>query len=677
MSVSSEDIYIAIKVDTKQLEEANKLLAEFTTKLNTIKTEASQGIKMDASASEMNKLNTAVNMVTDGFHGMSNGLTSVFDKMQKLADMSEQDKLAMLNNTKVLAKFPEKLNMTADAFEDLWKEFSKAPTQSNSALVSYLFDLQQADKMSGETAGKVLGLYNIIGRGLGTQTGDFKQLLAGEMGNGFESFKLGKKTDSITKSLSGMIQGSIIGDMGRLETQMARNSAIANRFGEDINQVTSEVRKFGNAHSRTEAIMIGVAHYTELGTDAQTQLKNTTNLSEEALTKYSAQMTKSNNDMQIMRAYSNEVKAAIGPLGTAFRETTMQLYWASLGMMFYTMTLGRADKARLTSETRANSLAKTYYNLTKLQKQLTEANLQYGSSSEQAAEASVQLAMAENDLKLQKEQLRISAKDEAMQQIQSYLTLIPLTVNSMYMMMQSYGSLRGLVAASTEANVLHAASTQQDSAATNQNTTSKLVNANVERQLAIANAGGFFAKMRAAAGTWSLKAATDSLAVSLGTVVTLENLATMGLGFLFALGSTFLMNAYAEDYATKQMEQLNAEAEKSYTSFNKAAGAADGYSYALTGNTVSKSAIIARKEVSKLNSELGNLNEAGNLEITASTPNVLKTTSLDNNLNQVKSVTLNVSFHDTRVTSEQDMDIIVNKVYNSLNKELSGAGVKY
>ena len=344
--------------------------------------------------------------------------------------------------------------------------------------------------------------------------------------------------------------------MDKVEQKMSKPKKNRFMYGEDVAAIYDYNEKLKNFTGRNDMIQSAMegAMYLDKESAAMKQLEAATGLSAEALQNFSIKSNKLNNDMMVMKIYSNNVKAAIGPMGTAFREVTMQLYWASLGFMFYTMTLTRADQSNLTARTNAHNLAKGYYNLAKLQK-AAEATKLYGANSEEARESSVQLKMAQDDLALEQQKLALNYKAQILQQLQGYLSLIPLTVNSMYMAIQAQASLKGMIEASTVSQAINNVETQKGTAAKNMlgySTTKNYIQTTLDTYAQDANTASKYANVIATLG---LRGAVTSLNQALTVLFSKMNLVTMGAAGLAAIVGSQIVGAFAEWQSQETMKK--------------------------------------------------------------------------------------------------------------------------
>jgi hypothetical protein len=454
------------------------------------------------------------------------------------------------------------------------------------------------------------------------------------------------------------------------------------QLGEGMAPVLAGLQRIGQEELRTTTVSTAMANAFRLNDTELGVLANETGLTKESMVKMSTAMEKVNQDSQMQRAYMMGSRAAIGPLGSAFREVTMQIYWAALGFLFLTMTMTRAEQAELKAETNVNNMAKGYYNLDKLQKQVTKSLQEYGAGSEEAKDASANYMMAQKDLELQQHQLALTLKSEVLMGYQQTLSLIPLVVNGAYMLMTIFGSLKGVQSA-YNVSVMQGASTQMAASVVNKAATGvKLTEAEATILSAVATKSNSGAKavdttvtiVNANAQSWLASA----LGISTFWANALTAALTLGIGVAISYGASMLMMQLASNEADAELKKMEAQAKATGQSFIDAGGNAESFALTLSGHSVDTSANKARIAISSLNNELRNLQLNSVPEIKTNIDTVaLKNASgkLNGNLGSTNN-NININFNGITVREDPDIDTIVNKVYNSLNKEYSAAGVK-
>lgn len=449
-----------------------------------------------------------------------------------------------------------------------------------------------------------------------------------------------------------------------LKTEEASKKLAQSLGGSDLVQFSSALGRINTEENRVATTSMLMANAHNLSKGELLALEKVTGLSTATIEKFGRTTKKLNNDMQVMKAYSNASKAAIGPLGTAFREVTMQLYWASLGFMFYTMTLTRASQAELTKITNANNLAKTYYNLNKMQKDLTKTVLEYGYGSEEAREASAQLMMAQKDLEIQQKSLGVSAKMQVMQEMQSYLSAIPLIVNSMYLMVQAQASVRGAMTAATTATRFNTSAKRSNGIQTQLLSTQTAANDAVTKKSASSNILHSISTKMAGTGLIGLVPKIRAATSALSSLASASTIVTMGIGAIASIGIMLAMNTIAEAEATKQMEEMSKEAEAMSRVYEEAGGSLEEFAKGSIDMTI-VTLRDARSEVVRLTEELNQLK---------STKENLGSIQLDSNINGNNKASLTINFNNPVVREETDIDDIIDKTNESLYNDYNSSG---
>lgn len=435
------------------------------------------------------------------------------------------------------------------------------------------------------------------------------------------------------------------------------------RYGPDVAPFIRDLDRLNTVAKFNKESLQGIAYGAYLSEDGINALSKATGITVPRLRELGAEFQKAGRNQAMLEAYTRRTRESIGPLGMAFRETTMQLYWASLGFLFFTMTLTRADQAALQKAKTINTLTKSYYNIYKLQKSVTEMEAMYGVNSEEATEATIQLKMAQKDAEIEQKQLANSIKSNILQTMQSVLSLIPLTVNSMYLMVQTFASFKGIMSAGTAGKLYDVQVTQLQNAANIQNAVTNNQVAATKGSVTTATATNTMVMGYQTLAVQKEQVANIGLISTLRQIATLRNLAIPVIGGLIAIGAALGINAYAAAEAERQTQELTAAAREQYGAFTQATEGARNYANELNGNgTVSKDAKAARLEVMALNNELNNLDKSANLDIKATGGNV-------------KNLNVNINMDNVSVREDGDIDTIVNKVYSSLSKEIRGAGV--
>lgn len=277
-----------------------------------------------------------------------------------------------------------------------------------------------------------------------------------------------------------------------------------------------------------------------------------------ALQRQSAEMEKARILWQSYRNYIRGMREEIGPLGYAFRDVGMQVYWASLGFLFLTMTMVRADKTALQIERRTLDLAQAYYNLSELQKQAGQTAIEYGAGSEEARKASVQLDQQTKSLALQEKQLALTIKTEVLQNYQQYLSMIPLMINSTYTIMTLMGSLNGIYVALNGTQLTYSATSVAGIAIKQEEAGATFMQ--IAAHLGLQ--GALMAELAPYAN--AILALIGFQINEASTIVMTEMLTaalTLGIGAIISLATVTLIQAQAQAQADEQMKKMKAEAE--------------------------------------------------------------------------------------------------------------------
>jgi len=296
------------------------------------------------------------------------------------------------------------------------------------------------------------------------------------------------------------------------------------------------------------------------------------------------------DEYKIFRAYIRGARSVLGPVGMAFREISSQLYWASLGFLFLSMTMSRAERSHVTMLSRVNDLSKSIYNLKQLELDAMEATYQYGVGSREAARTSAQLKMAQNDLVIQQKMLAVSIKTEILQNWQSQISLLPVIVNSMQLVLTVYQAAGGVMAA-------HTAQTTQSAMASIINAGAKKTEASAGLLAAYSTHQGAAANVTLTGTTPGAIAGLKGLSIAfMGTSIAAKFLIgalTMGIGAVIAFTLSSIMAAKAQAETDAMMKKMDEDAKRAADSF----GDLESSMYDV-GSWVTKFAVSIR-EVSK------------------------------------------------------------------------------
>ena len=552
------DIYIGIKVNTEELEKANQKLKELLDNFTKAKEiglilptqTATQGIEnlgraIDKAKGGVIDLSTSSGRLGEVLSGLSG--TEVFNQLSQQA-------------TKIISI---DLGIPGDRFKQLWDIVSKAPTSSFEEFTRTVL-----------MEGKKLGL-------AGEDLKAFQDQALALRGIQAVSFDLKIKAPSL-KDISdffGIAQDKI-DLLAKAFAKLGAVKAPVIKFKEEgIQIIYEDMERLGKVYEKTSLLEEAARSAHLLQAPALDQLSTALRMNKEDLVKYGQEMEKSTRDFQLYRAYMIGMRGEMGPLGYAFRDVTMQVYWASLGFLFLTMTMTRAERSALTMKNRTFELAQAYYNLSELQKNVTETALQYGAGSEQARNASVQLAMAQERLKLQEESLLVATKADILQGWQMQLSVIPLTINATMAAITAFAALRGILFANTTAKMNDALATVVQGSASTEAAgktalhTSTLIGefgaatASEQAQYRLATAKGIVT------GVTYAQAFAESLAIGM---------LTLGIGIVIAYAASQAMMALATAQAEEQVKKLMKSAKESAASWNELGNSILGISNAFT-----------------------------------------------------------------------------------------------
>ena len=131
-----------------------------------------------------------------------------------------------------------------------------------------------------------------------------------------------------------------------------------------------------------------------------------------------------------LRRYMRAFQVQLGEAGFAFFRVGYQVYWVSIGLIFYSLSLWRAQQAQIALQRSALSLLRTQYNLQEQEERLQEIIREYGPASREAQRAARDLAIMRIRQRIYEEQLRVAIRRTAVAEWSARLTLIPLYINT-------------------------------------------------------------------------------------------------------------------------------------------------------------------------------------------------------------------------------------------------------
>jgi hypothetical protein len=731
-NVASSGIFKTINEGAK---DAASILEKAAEGLKTVNKEIA---KPPSSAGIQTTLESMASSTEQASDTIINDITGVARKLRDITGMSMSGQLQMLDNVKGfwsgfrksmfggeettgrMQQFTNILNNMAknNYAGTVAEQFAKAgqnagyTTEQISGLASefnVLYAIMQ--KASGKEIAPELksAAINTIASKFDIKNDEAEKVLNRMAGGVFDTFRSKASTKGFEADPMFGNVDPIINDLSKL-AQMERDVAISSEAmkqatklsTEGLNQLSKKT-EFSpvqlESYSRASQEIDNLAESEKMASEATYLMNNAHRLSPELLTtvssatgitadnliKYSQSLEKSAKDSQILQVYMRSSRAAIGPLGSAFRDVTMQVYWASLGFLFLTMTMSRAEKAEYTKLQNANSLAKSYYNLSKMQRELNKTVSEYGAGSEEARDASAQFLMAQKDLELQQKQLKIAVKGEVLAGLQAQFSTLPLMVNTIYTVVTAYGALSGMIAASragkladAQIDVLNsstkrglAISTMQTTSVMGYDTIAKTVNTGATSMNGVAQlllAG----KVRQAATAFKTLIATSTMA---------STAMTMGIGLIVSLIAYFGIQALAEQETAREMAKLNAETADLSSQYENAGASALNMASAYE-ETVTPSLRAAREEIVRLTGELNSLkdntgNAIGTNGLTLGSAglagNITGTTQINQSslAGNSKGVSVNVTFNGLTVRDDKDVD----NINNNIGKTMRTAGV--
>ena len=131
-----------------------------------------------------------------------------------------------------------------------------------------------------------------------------------------------------------------------------------------------------------------------------------------------------------LRRYMRAFQVQLGEAGFAFFRIGYQIYWVSIGLIFYSLSLYRAQQAQIQLQRSALSLLRTQYALQDQEERLQEIIREYGPASREAQRAARDLAIMRIRQRIYEEQLRVAIRRTAVAEWSARLTLIPLYINT-------------------------------------------------------------------------------------------------------------------------------------------------------------------------------------------------------------------------------------------------------
>jgi hypothetical protein len=542
MAERDVDIYIGIRVQTEELEKASALLKELAENLQKIQSIGAQGIQPMAQGTE--QMNAGLSQSSRIVKEMSSSVSGLGSAFSGVTEGSDALRASFLEARGASEGIRQALKILPADFDRAWTVAREIPYSDWRTFRELTRTIGKDIGYSGENLDKfvstalTLRAVQRVGFGIDVDTTGLEKLR--------ESLNL---TEGQFNRAINIVR--------RLSEEQVQVQIGVPDIGPQLANVGQGIERIGKQEAILSQLSYAASNAHKLQGTELSSLASILKMSESELVSYGQSIEKTANDWKMYRAYIVGMRGAIGPLGYAFRDVTMQMYWASLGFLFMTMTMGRAERAALTAKTRAFDLAKAYYNLAELQKEAAEAAITYGAGSEEARKASINLQMAEKQLELQQESLRVALKTEVLAGYQMLLTTIPLTVNTIYGMITAMGALNGMLAASRASKIndalanVYLGTTTTQVAGTTYTFTTSLVGAQGAEIATAATTGGLTGFLHTLRGALI----GTSFAASL-----LRTGLMMGIGLLISFGISSILVSRATEETNAMMRQMTQEA---------------------------------------------------------------------------------------------------------------------
>jgi len=303
--------------------------------------------------------------------------------------------------------------------------------------------------------------------------------------------------------------------------------------------------------------------------------------------------------------------ARLGATGMAVQEFTRRLFWLGLGIMFNYMSISRLMRQQQALNRSAFSVAKTYIQIERLQKEATEATAEYGSTSEEARDANMRLKEAQIGLRFQLEDARFSVQ-------QYYNSMAMLVFGMIPNWLQAGSTINTLMAKTKAINDLVTSSTITQAGAYQVSTTATVgdavaseVNSLSKSKLSVSNI------LATVTSKGFLGAITlETIATKLSTVATvakalavqmLYGALTMGIGLLVSYAVTTAL----ADQTMKDFEKTVADVtnELDGTSLTDALANTTEKMYGMidSGKELTRNVQVLSSNINKLDEEVNKL----------------------------------------------------------------------
>jgi len=211
------------------------------------------------------------------------------------------------------------------------------------------------------------------------------------------------------------------------------------------------------------------------------------------------------------RAFMRAFTGALGRFGFTFFRVGYQVYWASIGLIFYVLSLRRARYEQVRMERTALSMVQAYYRMKEAEEDLREIIKEHGPASREAQRAARQLAIMRIRQRIVEEQLRASIEQAVIAEKSAFLTLIPIMINVGAVFSNAVAAILAYISTS----MASASATATDTAAKTANIAVSNVGIIQRIKEAISHITNTSAINAETIATWALVAAKTAL-ISLG-----------------------------------------------------------------------------------------------------------------------------------------------------------------
>lgn len=560
MSTNDVNVTIGFQVETQELQKANDILKEMT--MNLEKFNSMKGARVETGVSVGAIRETANSMlnVKKAVEQTKEPVVTLLDSMNRFAkmDMTSLDKAfpdistKLGINTRDLEKFWDILQFTAPkenliqvgkSATDAWTALGKGPIEAQLL----------AEKTTLMAAALKEANKEIITFGE-----------RGVKSEGLRAYMQFASQAGIPKATARSIHKQAV-------RVMEPESQIPEGEGQKSKQLTGDyavlqaaLRDLSEEQKKASVVRMALANADKLVGAPMQSLENITRQQGPALAENAQKLRQLGNEYRVFRAYLQGARSILGPFGMAFRDISSQIYWMSLGFLFLSMTMSRAERSHVTMLSRANDLAKSLYNLKQMELDARDATFQYGAGSREAARVSAQLKMAQGDLVIQQKMLAVSIKTEILQSWQQQISLLPVLINTMQLLLTVTQAAGGFAAAHAEQTRQSTMASIIDAAAKKSSAVAGIVNAAATNQGTAANIGF--------TGTTpgllsSLKAMVAGFMTSAIGAKFLVGALTLGIGAVIAFAASNIMAAKAQQEMEAMLKRINEEAENAADSY--------------------------------------------------------------------------------------------------------------